>query len=843
MQAKGVANVTYSWSATKVAVTKTLTPGTAGTAGAAGLMTLLRSQGSGTLIVSLTMDNGGTPVTSSTSITVQEPATDPWVARTPGADEKAVNNQFYARDNTGKGQLYYNGTLAGSAPTVFLKTYTTETGTDVAFNNQTFNLGAGRTYAFNVHLDPGKKFYKAVFGSTTGGADTVINTVSNLVCGDAYIIEGQSNALAMDEQPWETSTDPWVHTYGNNGGGWGNAIKSGSQWGIGYWGMDLGRSLSTTYHMPICIINGAVGGTRIDQHQANPADHYAAGSLYSIYSNLVTRVAAAKLTHGIRAVLWHQGEQNQGSGGMSGDYDWKLYQQYFVDMSAAWKQDYPNLSHYYIFQIWPAACGDPSACDQLREVQRTLPALFSKMRIMSTLGIRPGSSCHYSSAGWQQFSILMSPLIEQDFYGLVPTAPITVADVKKAYFTNLAKTEIALEFNQNMAWNNNSKGLFLLDGVAGKVTSGTVVGNLIKLQLTAASTATTITYLKGVGWDGIQDNLLYGANGLAALTFYGVDVAPPTPLAPSNLSATAFSASQINLAWTDNSNNETGFKIERSATLSGTYTLIATTAVNATTYNNTGLTANTPYFYKVSAINAVGNSAAVPANATTFDTAPTAPSNLTATAVSTSQINLAWTDNSNNETGFKIERAAALAGPYTLITTAATNATTYSSTGLTANTQYFYRVGAANTIGNSATVTANATTLVAQQVAQISISNTTFVYDGTAKVPTVVVTPANLAHLVTYSAIGDGFNVPLAGAPVEVGNYQVTVQITAANWSGSAQADMQITAAASPATSSDDGGSTSCGLGSGLSLMGWFLLLGLLQLAGNASRRRREMKS
>ena len=104
---------------------------------------------------------------------------------------------------------------------------------------------------------------------------------------------------------------------------------------------------STTYNMPVCIINGAVGGTRIDQHQANPADHAAPGSLYSIYANLYNRVVGAKLTHGIRGVFWHQGESNSGAAAPTGDWDYKSYQQYFVDMSAAWKQDFPNIQRYH----------------------------------------------------------------------------------------------------------------------------------------------------------------------------------------------------------------------------------------------------------------------------------------------------------------------------------------------------------------------------------------------------------------------------------------------------------------------------------------------------------------
>ena len=74
---------------------------------------------------------------------------------------------------------------------------------------------------------------------------------------------------------------------------------------------------------------------------------------YKIYGCLLTRVKAAKLTHGIRGVLWHQGENDSGSGAPTGDWNYKSYQQYFVEMSAAWKQDYPNIQHYYVFQVWP----------------------------------------------------------------------------------------------------------------------------------------------------------------------------------------------------------------------------------------------------------------------------------------------------------------------------------------------------------------------------------------------------------------------------------------------------------------------------------------------------------
>jgi endo-1,4-beta-xylanase len=93
-------------------------------------------------------------------------------------------------------------------------------------------------------------------------------------------------------------------------------------------------------------------------------------------------------------------------------------------------------------------------------------------------------------------------------------------------------------------------------------------------------------------------------------------------------------------------------------------------------------------------------------------TSPAAPSGLTASAASTTQINLAWTDNATNETAYKVERATASAGPWTELTsTLAANSTTYSATGLTASTTYYFRVRAGNVGGDSAyTATASATT-------------------------------------------------------------------------------------------------------------------------------------
>jgi hypothetical protein len=174
------------------------------------------------------------------------------------------------------------------------------------------------------------------------------------------------------------------------------------------------------------------------------------------------------------------------------------------------------------------------------------------------------------------------------------------------------------------------------------------------------------------------------------------------PTAPSGLAATAVSSSQINLSWTDNSNNETGFRIERKTGSGGTYSQIATVGAGVTSYNNTGLSAGTTYFYRVRAYNTAGNSSfSNEASATTSGTVPAAPTGLTASAISSSQINLTWTDNANNEVDYRVQRQIG-SGSFDPIATLGANSTSYSDTGVDPATTYTYRVRAWNAAGFSA---------------------------------------------------------------------------------------------------------------------------------------------
>jgi hypothetical protein len=463
---------------------------------------------------------------------VKEPKRDAWVARTPARDEQPEEGQFYARDDRNEGTLHCNGTLAEPADSVFLRLFADGS----LVKTERKKPGADRSYAFAVKLKPGLIRYRVEFGTTAGGRETVRHTAGNLVCGDAFIIDGQSNALATDTgEKSPPETNEWIRSYGrpsgdpkeNVGNLWCNPVwkaEQGERAELGWWGMELAKRLVESQRVPIFIVNGAVGGTRIDQHQRNPADP---ADLDSIYGRMLWRVRQAKLTHGIRGILWHQGESDQGSDGPTGGFGWETYQQLFVDMAAGWKQDFPNVRHYYVFQIWPDSCsmgGREGSGDRLRERQRTLPQLFSNLSVMSTLGIRPPGGCHFPLVGWAEFARLIQPLIERDHYGKVPVTSITPPNLRRASRVGGAPDTIALEFDQPVVWTEALAGQFYFDGEKGRVVSGRAAGNVLTLTLKGSAAVKQVTYLKEAAWN--QELLLLGENGLAALTFCEVPVGP-----------------------------------------------------------------------------------------------------------------------------------------------------------------------------------------------------------------------------------------------------------------------------------------------------------------------------
>jgi alpha-tubulin suppressor-like RCC1 family protein len=171
----------------------------------------------------------------------------------------------------------------------------------------------------------------------------------------------------------------------------------------------------------------------------------------------------------------------------------------------------------------------------------------------------------------------------------------------------------------------------------------------------------------------------------------------PVLSAPSPLTLSVVSSTQVNLFWTYNSSEEAGFKIERKTGVGGSYSQIATPTADTTFYPDTTVTPGDTYYYRVRAYNDFVNSQ----YSNEANTALSAPSLLSLSVISSTQIDLLWQDNSSDELGLQIERKIGLTGTWSTTFTAGANVTIYSDTTVTSGNTYYYRVRAYNDFGNS----------------------------------------------------------------------------------------------------------------------------------------------
>ena len=219
------------------------------------------------------------------------------------------------------------------------------------------------------------------------------------------------------------------------------------------------------------------------------------------------------------------------------------------------------------------------------------------------------------------------------------------------------------------------------------------------------------------------------------------------PVAPSLLNTIPVNNTQINLSWTDNSNNEDGFKIERKTTTSGTYSEIAQVGSNVASYNSISLAGGTQYCYRVRSYNTAGNSTFTNESCnTTFPDIPNVPLNLIASTIQNPlSVELTWTDNSTNEAGFIIEKET-LTDAFVVIDTVGENISFCQDLNVT-NVSYNYRIKAYNITGSSAY----------SNVALVSVP-----VELTSFSANVVASNANLIWKTATETNNSGFNVERA---------------------------------------------------------------------------------
>ena len=181
----------------------------------------------------------------------------------------------------------------------------------------------------------------------------------------------------------------------------------------------------------------------------------------------------------------------------------------------------------------------------------------------------------------------------------------------------------------------------------------------------------------------------------------------------------------------------TGYNVKRSTSSGGPYTTVGPNVTPAS-FTDSGLTNGTTYYYVVSALNAGGESANSAQVSATPAAPPGAPTNVTATA-GNAQVTLSWTAVSG-ATGYNVKRSTTSGGPYTTVGPNVTP-TSFTDSGLTNGTTYYYVVSALNAGGESAnSAQVSATPVV--PLSTLTLSPTTVIGGGTSTGTVTLTAPA-----------------------------------------------------------------------------------------------------
>lgn len=354
--------------------------------------------------------------------------------------------------------------------------------------------------------------------------DSLLARRDYLIAGDVYLVTGQSNSI-FGGNPY---TNSFIRTFGKNYSlnksdtNWtiASAVGYGGGPDIGAWGMDLAKSILENYKIPVCILNGGVGGTSIQQHQR---DDIQPALPANIYGSLLYRAKKANLANAAKAIFWYQGESNGSA----------LYFENFKALYEDWKTDFPNVKKVYVVQIHHGCgAGDHSA---LREIQRRLPEQFSNIELISTMGLPGHDGCHYTLDGYLRLAKTIFPLVQKDFYQGPDEPAMYPPNIKQVYYSKQDFSEITLEFQKEFAKlflptdtlingiQISLKDYFALDNQWKQIKQLRLDGNKLILELKLAQLFNTITYLPEVYYHDFnivyQGPYLMNQNQLGALCF------------------------------------------------------------------------------------------------------------------------------------------------------------------------------------------------------------------------------------------------------------------------------------------------------------------------------------
>jgi len=453
-----------------------------------------------------------------------------------------------------------------------------------------------------------------------------------IVCGDAFLINGQSNAVGHNfTYPTGIPTSEWIRTFGTterndtirvkNDTTWGlgvalyddNKIKYG-QYATGVWALIFANEIVENIGIPVCIINGASGGTKIEDHIRDNINKY---RLSTIYGRLLYRTKKAGVQNKIKGIIWWQGESDYGTDPLD-------YSNDFINLYNAWKEDFSVVEKIYTTQVHHGDGTGSQYAYRIREVQRQFTNQYSDVEIMTVFDLKRliSDELHFPVEGYVRYGLNIYRQIARDFYNLSDVG-INPPNIDYAFYATPQKDQIGLHFQTDASdlvvksdTTINSityylKDHFYLDNAAGLVSSVTASSNRIYLQLNNSVEAQDISYLPARVYNEnpfgtAPSELIYyrgpylkNEEGIGALAFSFIEILQDDPL-PVQLSS--FKANSVNgkviLNWRTESEIENlGFEIFKKPENESEYKMIASYKDNPTLKGKGTVSHSTDYVF------------------------------------------------------------------------------------------------------------------------------------------------------------------------------------------------------------------------------------------------------
>ena len=486
------------------------------------VLTLPLDVGCHAVELTVTDDDGAT---ASTQATVVVAAGEPVLPPVVTIDKQPITSAVLPRDLVSNhGIASFHGTIESNG---FTEVRAELLAGDAIHTTQATPLCAVAPLELAVDVPvPAELTAFTVRLSLVAGEQAVpIHQVDDLVAGDLYIINGQSNAAANPQSGTSNENQgPFVRSFGTRTDA-GDVADADRVWrladgdggggpaSVGQWAIRMGAQLSAAHGVAIGILNGARGGKPIEHFQRNDDDPT---DLATNYGRLLTRARNAGIDASLRGILWYQGEAD--------GTDFSKHREGFLALKSDWAEDYPGIERLYVTQL---RLGCNANLIRTQEVQRQLADDFPEISVMSTEGLDGHDGCHFEYAqGYRELGDRYAALLGRDLYGAVPEFDVAPPNPASARFAAGGKQIVVTMRNvdSTLVCEAGAAADFRIHAGGDSTVSGcTANGHELVLDVKGdASGATGINYLGHIG----AGPWVLNENGVGLLAFWKLPIAP-----------------------------------------------------------------------------------------------------------------------------------------------------------------------------------------------------------------------------------------------------------------------------------------------------------------------------